>query len=115
MSQIYRLLNNPLYVGLVQNNGELYKGEHEAIVSPEEWHRLQKLMKERSRRPPFFLTARTRSSRGASRSLTGTSRSELSAFNCLLFMPVIRRHRIPFLTIISSTVSCDSSPIRQPL
>jgi len=50
MSQIYRLLNNPLYAGLVQNNGELYKGEHEAIVSPEEWHRLQKLMKERSRR-----------------------------------------------------------------
>ena len=42
MSQIYRLLNNPLYAGLVQNNGELYKGEHQVIVSPEEWHRLHR-------------------------------------------------------------------------
>ena len=50
MSHVYRLLNNPLYAGLVQNNGTLYPGEHDAIIDPQEWHRLQKLLKEHSRR-----------------------------------------------------------------
>jgi site-specific DNA recombinase len=50
MSHVYRLLNNPLYAGLVQNNGTLYPGEHDAIIDPQEWHRLQKLLKENSRR-----------------------------------------------------------------
>lgn len=34
-----KLLANPLYMGCVQSNGEVYEGQHEAIVDAETWQR----------------------------------------------------------------------------
>jgi site-specific DNA recombinase len=40
-SHIYRLLNNPLYIGEVSHKGTRYPGEHEAIVDRALWDRVQ--------------------------------------------------------------------------
>jgi len=40
-SIISRLLRNPLYVGKVPHNGEVYAGEHEAIIDEDLFHRVQ--------------------------------------------------------------------------
>jgi DNA invertase Pin-like site-specific DNA recombinase len=46
---IYRLLNNPLYLGEVSHKQERYPGEHEAIVSRELWERAHVLLAKRYR------------------------------------------------------------------
>jgi hypothetical protein len=46
---IYRLLNNPLYLGEVSHKQERYPGEHEAIVSRELWERVHVLLAKRYR------------------------------------------------------------------
>ena len=43
-AHIYRLLNNPLYVGEVRHKGERYSGEHEAIVGRELWDRAHAIL-----------------------------------------------------------------------
>jgi len=43
---LYRLLNNHLYIGEVAHNGNVYKGEHEAIIDREQWLEVQRLMAE---------------------------------------------------------------------
>ncbi|MGD0114004.1 MAG: recombinase family protein [Armatimonadota bacterium] len=46
---IYRLLNNPLYLGEVSHKQERYPGEQEAIVSRELWERAHVLLAKRYR------------------------------------------------------------------
>jgi DNA invertase Pin-like site-specific DNA recombinase len=46
---IYRLLNNPLYLGEVSHKQERYPGEQEAIVSSELWERAHGLLAKRYR------------------------------------------------------------------
>jgi DNA invertase Pin-like site-specific DNA recombinase len=46
---IYRLLNNPLYLGEVSHKQERYPGEHEAIVSRELWDRAHVILAKRYR------------------------------------------------------------------
>ncbi len=41
---IYRLLSNPLYVGRIAHRGESYEGQHAAIIDPETWDAVQKLL-----------------------------------------------------------------------
>ena len=41
---VHRLLKNPLYIGKVVYNGEVFDGEHEAIVEVETFERVQKLL-----------------------------------------------------------------------
>jgi site-specific DNA recombinase len=43
---LYRLLTNHLYVGEIAHKGNIYKGEHEAIIDREQWLQVQQLLKE---------------------------------------------------------------------
>ncbi|MAL80426.1 MAG: hypothetical protein CMN55_15180 [Sneathiella sp.] len=61
---LYRLLSNPLYIGLIPHKGETYSGQHEAIINQETWNQVQQMMssnrRERSSptnvKAPFLLT-----------------------------------------------------------
>ena len=44
-STLYAHLKNPIYKGLISHKGELYQGEHEAIIDPEQFDRVQKILK----------------------------------------------------------------------
>ncbi|MFA7186016.1 MAG: recombinase family protein, partial [Victivallales bacterium] len=48
---IYHILNNPLYIGMVQHNGNVYEGEQEAIIDKKLWDKVQYLLKENSKCP----------------------------------------------------------------
>ena len=40
-NHLYRLLHNPVYIGKVQYKGEVYEGEHDAIIDMQLWNRVQ--------------------------------------------------------------------------
>ena len=61
-SHIYRLLNNRKYIGEVEHRGEVYDGEHDAIVERELWDDVQAILR-RNRR------ARGNESRGKNTAL----------------------------------------------
>jgi site-specific DNA recombinase len=44
--QLHRVLTQPIYKGMIHHRGELYPGEHEAIVTEALWERAQKKLKE---------------------------------------------------------------------
>ncbi len=46
LGHIYRILNNPLYIGLVKHKDQTYPGEHEAIIDQALWDKV----KERTKR-----------------------------------------------------------------
>jgi DNA invertase Pin-like site-specific DNA recombinase len=46
---IYRLLNNPLYIGEVAHKDQRYPGEHEAIISSELWEQAHVILAKRYR------------------------------------------------------------------
>jgi site-specific DNA recombinase len=48
-STIYRIFRNPFYAGYITHNGELHKGNHEAIITLEEFDYAQKLLGSRGR------------------------------------------------------------------
>lgn len=48
-AHIYRLLNNPKYIGKVPHHDLLFEGEHEGIVPRELWTRVQTILAENSR------------------------------------------------------------------
>lgn len=39
---IYRILRNPLYIGMVQHKDQLYQGQHEAIIDRKTWDKAQR-------------------------------------------------------------------------
>lgn len=43
-SSIYRMFNNPFYAGYIKHNGEMHKGNHEAIITLDEFDYAQKLL-----------------------------------------------------------------------
>ena len=47
-SAVHRLLRNPVYTGKVRYKGELYEGEHEAIIEPEVFERVQEILEAKS-------------------------------------------------------------------
>lgn len=49
---ISRMLRNPVYKGVVEFKGEIFDGEHEAIIAPEFWDRVQIAIAENSRHTP---------------------------------------------------------------
>jgi site-specific DNA recombinase len=53
---LYKLLNNPLYVGEAVHKGTSYPGEHEAIVSRALWDKVRAILKE----SPHKRSSRTR-------------------------------------------------------
>jgi len=44
-NQIYRILNNPLYVGKITHLDKIYKAKHRAIISKELWEKVQTKLK----------------------------------------------------------------------
>lgn len=48
-TNLYRLLTNVIYVGKVDYKGEIYEGEHEAIVADEVFSRVRALLRENRR------------------------------------------------------------------
>jgi O-acetyl-ADP-ribose deacetylase (regulator of RNase III) len=42
---IYKLLNNPVYLGLAAHKGQLYPGEHQALVEQATWDQVQAHLK----------------------------------------------------------------------
>jgi site-specific DNA recombinase len=46
---LYRLLNNPLYIGEVSHRGKRYPGEHEAIVPRPLWEQAQTILRQQYR------------------------------------------------------------------
>ena len=48
---IYKILNNPIYIGKTQYKNELYEGRHQAIISQEIWEATQTLLRRRAVKP----------------------------------------------------------------
>jgi len=48
-SHIYRLLNNPIYIGRVRHKDQTHPGEHRAIIENSLWDEVQKAMKTEGR------------------------------------------------------------------
>jgi site-specific DNA recombinase len=46
---LYRVLTNPIYTGRVEYKGQMYGGEHEAIVAAETWEKVQKILQSNGR------------------------------------------------------------------
>jgi site-specific DNA recombinase len=49
---VYRILNNPLYIGKVPHNDKIYNGEHKAIIDQKLWDKTQRLLKANSKTAP---------------------------------------------------------------
>ena len=49
VSHIYRIFTNPFYYGEYSFMGEVYKGKHEPMITPEEYDRVQKLLRDKGR------------------------------------------------------------------
>lgn len=45
-AMISNILNNPIYIGMVPYKGELYKGQHKAIITQELWDETRKVKKD---------------------------------------------------------------------
>lgn len=46
---IYKILNNPIYLGKIRHQGQLYDGRHPAIISQEVWDRAHDLLEDSPR------------------------------------------------------------------
>ena len=55
---LYKLLGNPVYAGRIPHKGMVHQGEHEAIVDPELWDRVQHQLAGHARRHKGQSTAR---------------------------------------------------------
>ncbi len=42
--QLHHILTNPIYAGRIRHKGQVYEGQHEAIIDPERWDALQEQM-----------------------------------------------------------------------
>ena len=45
---LYALLSNPLYIGQTRHKNKIYDGQHEGIVDPDIWSKVQNLLKQNS-------------------------------------------------------------------
>jgi site-specific DNA recombinase len=48
LNSLRRLLTNILYTGAIRHKGQLYPGEHTAILAPGTWERVQSLFTQRA-------------------------------------------------------------------
>ena len=61
-SSMRKTLRNPIYAGYIEKDGELYEGQHEAIVSREAFSNTQRIFDERDKDNPNRKTAFKRNS-----------------------------------------------------
>jgi site-specific DNA recombinase len=57
---VAKILSNPFYAGYLPHKGQLYAGQHAAIIAKEKWHEVQNLLSNRSNsfsKPGNFLLA----------------------------------------------------------
>jgi site-specific DNA recombinase len=47
--RLFRLLTNPIYIGKINFEKQIYEGEHEAIVEAEIWERVQQILRRNGR------------------------------------------------------------------
>jgi DNA invertase Pin-like site-specific DNA recombinase len=47
---LHNILSNPIYVGRLPHKGRVYDGQHEAIIDPETWDRVQTLLADHTHR-----------------------------------------------------------------
>jgi len=52
MSTVYKILSNPFYTGVIVWGGQTYPGRHEAVVSIDEFERVQEILGKSNRRRP---------------------------------------------------------------
>ncbi len=62
---IYKILNNPIYIGKIKHKDELYDGRHQAIITQEIWEATQNLLHSRANKSD------TQAKRGQRAMLTG--------------------------------------------
>jgi hypothetical protein len=48
---IYRLLSNPIYTGRIAHRGQLYLGQHQALIADETWTAVRSQLAGNARRP----------------------------------------------------------------
>jgi len=58
-SHLYRMLNNPKYIGEVTHKGQVYPGEHEAIIDRELWDKVHSILAKNHRGRAAGTRART--------------------------------------------------------
>ena len=51
-SGIFKLLDNPIYIGKTKHKGKIYEGQHEGILDPKTWEEVQVLLKNPNLRQP---------------------------------------------------------------
>lgn len=44
LSHLHYILTNPVYAGQIRHKKQIYEGQHNAIIAPEKWNRIQKLL-----------------------------------------------------------------------
>jgi DNA invertase Pin-like site-specific DNA recombinase len=49
--QVHHVLTNPVYAGRIRHKERVYEGQHEAIIDPDRWERVQASLKDQSARP----------------------------------------------------------------
>lgn len=49
---IYKLLDNPIYIGKTKHKGKIYEGQHEGIINIKTWEEVQALLKNPNLRQP---------------------------------------------------------------
>jgi site-specific DNA recombinase len=58
LGHLYHLLANPIYAGYIPHKGELYEGQHDAIIDLKTWEAVQKQLASRARRKQVRGTAK---------------------------------------------------------
>lgn len=55
LSAVYRILHNPFYAGIIQRKGKTLPGKHEAIITLDDFDRVQQLLGQRAQARPKTL------------------------------------------------------------
>ncbi|MDG6078935.1 recombinase family protein [Erythrobacter litoralis] len=127
--QIYKILSNPIYCGKICHKGEIYEGQHDAIVDRETWGRVQSQLEanaqgqqqSRTARSPCLLAGKVFDSHGnpliASHATKGTTRYRYYIGKCDEGdTPKVKRVlRIPALELEKLVCGGLAQEIEQPL
>jgi DNA invertase Pin-like site-specific DNA recombinase len=58
---IYHLLTNPIYAGRIRHKAKVHEGQHDAIIDPERWDRIQQMLQDGAAKGRARKTAKQRS------------------------------------------------------
>lgn len=59
--QIHHILTNPIYAGRIRHKGNVHEGQHEAIIDPDRWERVQETLQASAARSRTKATAKRKS------------------------------------------------------